>query len=246
LKATEIYIAETPSTNTLVKSYLQDRKLNDFSLVYTDHQTRGRGQMGSDWSSEKAKNIACSLYKEFNGVRIDEQFIISMIVSLSIAEALEELMVLNIRIKWPNDIYALNKKIAGVLIETTMSGTEISSAIIGVGINVNQQDFTQLPNATSLISILGKPTDRSYLLHLYLEKFVKWYEKIDKGYDFIKTAYEAKLYRKDKVSLFNAKDIGRVNGIIKGVNQKGQLLVDIDTKGLMTFNLKELQLLSSN
>lgn len=246
MKATEIYIDQTLSTNTLVKSYQQEGNLIDFTLVYTDHQTQGRGQMGSNWTSEKAKNIACSLYKEFEGVSIDQQFIISMIVSLSITEALEELKVPNIAIKWPNDIYSGSKKIAGVLIETTMSGKEISSAIIGIGINVNQTNFDELPQANSLINILGKPTDRSFLLHLILEKFSKWYHQLDRGYDFVKIAYESKLYRKDKVSLFKGESIGIANGIIKGINQKGQLLIDVDDKGLLNFNLKEVQLLSSN
>lgn len=246
MKAKEIYISETPSTNTLVKSYLQEGVLKDFTLVVTDHQTQGRGQMGSNWISEKDKNIACSLYKEFKGVSIDRQFIISMIVSLSLIEALEELKVPQITVKWPNDIYSGTKKIAGVLIETTMSGKEISSAIIGIGINVNQTNFKELPQASSLINILGKPTDRSYLVHLFLEKFSKWHLQLDRGYDFVKSAYESRLYRKDKVSLFKGDSIGVANGIIKGINQKGQLLIDVEDRGVVNFNLKEVQLLSSN
>lgn len=246
MKATEIHIDQTPSTNTLVKSYQQEGNLIDFTLVYTDHQTQGRGQMGANWTSEKAKNIACSLYKEFKGVSINQQFIISMIVSLSIVEALEDIKVPNIAVKWPNDIYSGSKKIVGILIETTMSGREISSAIIGIGINVNQTNFDDLPQANSLINILGKPTDRTYLLHLILEKFTKWYHQMDRGYEFVKKVYESKLYRKDKVSLFKGESIGTTNGIIKGINQKGQLLIDIEDKGILNFNLKEVTLLSSN
>lgn len=243
MKATEIHISETPSTNALLKSYLQDRDLSDFTLLYTDHQTKGRGQMGSIWNSQKDKNIACSIYKEFKGIHISEQFIISMSVALGITDALEELYVPKLKIKWPNDIYSSNKKIAGILIETNMSGTELSSAIIGIGINVNQQKFEGLPQASSLINCVGRPTDRSYLMHLIIEKLSKRFEKMDLSYDSIRKEYESKLYRKDKVSLFKGEQIGKVNGIIKGINEKGQLLIDIDHRGVMNFNLKEVQLL---
>lgn len=246
MKATEIHILETQSTNALLKTYLQEGNISDFSIVTTDHQTEGRGQMGSSWSSEKGKNIACSIYKEIQGIKITEQFVISMIVSIALIDALEELMVPKLKIKWPNDIYSSNHKIAGVLIETTLNGAEISSAIIGVGMNVNQKNFEGLPNASSLICILGKPVDRSYLTHLILKNFTKRYNHLDKGFDYFQKVYESKLYRKDKVSLFKGEQIGKVNGIIKGVNDKGQLRVDIDNKGELCFNLKEVQLLISS
>ena len=246
MKATEIYISETPSTNALLKSYIQDKKLKDFTVLYTDHQTQGRGQMGSSWSSAKGKNIACSVYKEFNGISISDQFIISMLVSLALIDVLEELKVPKLKVKWPNDLYSSNKKIAGVLIETTMSGTKLSSAVIGIGLNLNQKEFEGLPHASSVLNLTGKLIDRTYVLQLILEKLASRFKMIPVGFQQIKAEYESHLYRKDKVSLFKGEQIGTINGIIKGINEKGQLLIDIDQQGVLKFNLKEVELLSSN
>jgi len=246
LKATEIYISETPSTNALLKSYIQDKKLKDFTVLYTDHQTQGRGQMGSSWSSAKGKNIACSVYKEFNGISISDQFIISMLVSLALIDVLEELKVPKLKVKWPNDLYSSNKKIAGVLIETTMSGTKLSSAVIGIGLNLNQKEFEGLPHASSVLNLTGKLIDRSHVVQLIIKKLASRFKMIPVGFQQIKAEYESHLYRKDKVSLFKGEQIGTINGIIKGINEKGQLLIDIDQQGVLKFNLKEVELLSSN
>ena len=97
--------------------------------------------MGSEWVSEDNKNLTFSVFKRFERFSIDNQFCISMIVSLSIYEVLSALRLSNINIKWPNDILSCDKKIGGVLIENKLKDKQIESSIIGIGLNVNQTNF---------------------------------------------------------------------------------------------------------
>jgi BirA family biotin operon repressor/biotin-[acetyl-CoA-carboxylase] ligase len=135
------------------------------SIVWTLNQTEGRGQGNNKWESEPGQNLTFSIILYPNLLQIENQFYISKIISLAVADFIS-LFTANVSIKWPNDIYVNNKKIAGILIENIIEGPVIKQSVAGIGININQKKFTNyVPNPLSL-SLL---TDRQYDLEEMLE-----------------------------------------------------------------------------
>jgi BirA family biotin operon repressor/biotin-[acetyl-CoA-carboxylase] ligase len=151
-----IEIKETPSTNLHIKQNRSSFKHGD--CVFTHNQTAGRGQAGNSWHTESGKNMTASLLLEWYKLPIEKRFTISQMIAISILSELKTLLPnKNVQIKWPNDVLVDGKKIAGILIENNFHNKYISESIIGVGLNINQTDFsTLLPKQiTSLKSELG-------------------------------------------------------------------------------------------
>ena len=174
-----IHLSETHSTNLYLR-HLKDvnRNVEVGVVVWSDLQTSGRGQVGNKWESEHSQNLLFSFLLLPSNIDAKDQFIISQIVSLGIIDILNNLKT-GFSIKWTNDIYFEDKKIAGMLIENDMSGRQIYSSIIGIGLNVNQENFSdEIPNAISLKNILGRSFDREELLYNILEKISFYYNEI--------------------------------------------------------------------
>ena len=149
-KRLTIRLDETESTNSYLKKVVKEERPEEGTLVIADFQTGGRGQMGNSWFSSKGDNLLFSLLVYPAQVKANEQFIISRIASLAIKNTLD-LFIDDIRIKWPNDIYWQDKKIAGILIENDLQGDVIDNSVIGIGLNINQEKFpAELPNLVSL------------------------------------------------------------------------------------------------
>ena len=143
------------STNSHLKKLLNEEALEDLTVVVSKHQTNGRGRNGAVWSNKPSLNLAFSLLKRFNSLSIKDKFYLNIISSISVYELLKKFHVKELTIKWPNDIMTENKKISGILIENNVKGAKITHSIIGVGINVNQNKFRNLPNATSIFNQTG-------------------------------------------------------------------------------------------
>ncbi len=189
------YIPETTSTNELLKSISRKEDKPEGFFIYTDHQTSGKGQGINRWESKKGKNILFSTLLFPNHIQAAEQFIISQIVSVAILEVLSDIIP-NVKIKWPNDIYVEDRKIAGILIENTIQGSIINKTIIGIGLNVNQTEFTSYaPNPVSLKLITKKSSNRHKLMERIIEKILENY--YDADYEIIRMQYFNKLYRND-------------------------------------------------
>lgn len=175
----KIYAFETlDSTNTLAKS-LKD--IEHATLIITDEQFAGRGRQGRKWSSEKGKNLTFSIIVKPN-VQRGILGLLPLSAGLAVAEAIEATASLRAVCKWPNDVLIENKKVCGILCETT-SRKEGLFVIIGSGINVNQASFPdELSNiATSLSIVMNKEVDRLDLLNAVLERFEHWYNEIVEG-----------------------------------------------------------------
>ena len=129
------------------------------------------------WLSSPGKNLTFSIVLKFDDSQSQNfnQSDINDIISLTIVELLSNYGI-NARIKYPNDIYVGDKKISGILIEHSLRGEKMVNSIIGVGLNVNQQQFDiSLPNPTSMISETGsKEIDLRTLLEDLLEIFIKY------------------------------------------------------------------------
>ena len=165
------------STNSFLKNLSVNATVQDFTIVVAKQQTSGRGQMNAEWVVEGGKNLTFSVFSCFDDLPISNQKYLNFSVSLAVFEVLNDLFLPKLTIKWPNDILSVNKKLAGILIENNLKGNKISSSIIGIGINVNQQKFSKdLPNATSVKKILSKEFDLDILLN---EVLIRLKEKLD-------------------------------------------------------------------
>jgi BirA family biotin operon repressor/biotin-[acetyl-CoA-carboxylase] ligase len=177
-----MYIKSTNSTNTLLKELIVHGNPPEF--IYAGYQTAGRGQTGNGWESEADKNLLCSILLPPR----KNLFELNVLVSVAVQRLLGE----DFTIKWPNDIYWRDKKVAGILIENAIVGSEIKYSIAGIGLNVNQTEYvSNAPNPISLKQISGKEYD----IHELMQNL---YAGVQRALDEdVWTEYKAHLYRKE-------------------------------------------------
>ena len=155
-----MYIKTTHSTNTLLKELIA--KGQEPKFIYAGYQTAGRGQTGNSWESEEGKNLLCSILLPPD----KNLYFLNIAVGVAILRLLGE----DFTIKWPNDIYYGDKKVAGILVENAIIGNEVKYSIAGIGLNVNQTEFrSDAPNPVSLKQITGKEYDVDALMQRLYE-----------------------------------------------------------------------------
>ena len=195
IKFQKTHLKEIGSTNTYLQESDKDRLLPEGTIVYCDIQRSGRGQRGNSWESEPYKNLTFSLLLRPEHIPANRQFLLSEIVSLATVDVLNRYAT-GFSIKWPNDIYWHDKKIAGILIENVLSGSTFSRAIIGMGLNINQKNFySDAPNPVSLYQITGRTYKIEKILDEFTEAFGKRYtDTFTNSSDRIHKEYIAALY----------------------------------------------------
>lgn len=238
-----IELEETGSTNSYLKQLSLDGEIAEFTVVTTEGQTAGRGQRGNYWESEPGKNLTFSLLVRPVFLEAREQFRISQIVSLSIKEELDR-HATGFSIKWPNDIYWNDRKICGILIENSLSGTVISECIIGAGINLNQRRFeSPAPNPVSLVQITGREQSRREFLDGVLKRIETYYEALKTGNcEAVIGAYIRALYRRRGFHPYEDSR-GKFRAEIIGVNPDGTLLLGDEEGGVRNYAFKEVAFL---
>ncbi|MBR1935387.1 MAG: biotin--[Muribaculaceae bacterium] len=188
-----ITLDEVASTNTYVKQHIAE--LEDDSVVLTHCQTAGRGQRGNSWEAEPGKNLTFSLLLRRPAVKVQEQFRLSEAVALATVETLDAFAT-GFSIKWPNDIYHNDDKIAGVLIEQSLDGNAIDYSIVGIGLNVNQRRFvSDAPNPVSLWQITGEETALEPLLERLCARIIERCARLSDNE--LHPAYLKRLWRND-------------------------------------------------
>ncbi|MGB3775330.1 MAG: biotin--[acetyl-CoA-carboxylase] ligase [Leeuwenhoekiella sp.] len=238
-----VKVSATASTNTYLREFCRGAHCREEVLLWTDHQFAGRGQRGAFWESEPFKNLTFSVFKQVRLLSVDKQFYITMAASLAISEWLESLGLKRIRVKWPNDILAGNRKICGILIERVIKNGALEAIIIGVGLNVNQTNFKKAPRATSIQLETGFQHDLEMLIKDIHKLFDRYVNLITQGdFDQIKADYEAKLYKKNKIALFSDGEQTKFNGMIKGVSNEGELILQREDDSIATYRHKELKM----
>ena len=248
-----IWVESVDSTNNECKRRIDD--MDNLSVVSAMSQTDGRGQRGNSWASSPGENLTFSILMKFptgtqkgdlEPMHAYDQFALSAIASLSVVELLS-MHEIRAQIKWPNDIYVGDRKISGILIENTLRGEWISSSVIGIGLNVNQRNFDViLPNPTSMA--LCKPdSDHPYdtrtLLNDFMDIFNTYVERychIRGGYGRLRHLYHAQLWRKDIPTEFMDQNSCKFTGTIRGVTDKGCLLVETPEGITREFSFKEI------
>lgn len=214
------------------------------TVVRAANQTAGRGQLGSSWHSSAGENLLLSIIFYPTWLDIRGQFQLSMAVALALQD-LGKLLVpeAQFQVKWPNDLYLNGRKTAGILIQNAVSGTSLQSAIVGIGLNVNQVSFSEdAPNATSLALALGHALDLDFVAENLFACVEQRYLQLKAGQkSAIKAAYESGLWKRGVPSLFiRNSDQLEFEGVISGVTDQGLLQVETNL-GAQTFDLKELR-----
>lgn len=231
-------ISETNSTNALLWEMVRKNKLPEGFTLQADFQTAGKGQIGNSWESAAGKNLLFSMVLYPVHIAPDEQFLVSQLVSIGIKRVLDE-YTRNITVKWPNDIYWDDKKIAGILIENSLQGNKIKAVVIGIGLNVNQREFvSNAPNPVSLLQIMGKRQNRTQLLEKISKSILTLYEELDA--DKIRSEYAKSLYRKDGFYTFST-DTESFQARIETVCPDGQLVLETDKGDRKEFYFKEVK-----
>ena len=231
------------STNDYLKQLSKENKLDNFTIVIANEQTNGRGQMGSSWESDTGKNIIMSILVTDLKYSSSSIFDWNVIVALAVAKTLEEAKIPNISIKWPNDIMADSKKVGGILIENSLKQDESFDSIVGIGINVNQENFNDLPKATSL----KNKTDKTYNITEISEKIASniqaYYLLTDDMLPIFWQNYHQKLFRKEIPTVFEDHNGKRFMGIIQSVTRDGKLQLILEDDSIVHYSLKEIQML---
>jgi|SRR5690554_983420 len=232
-----------PSTNDFLKNLCIIQPTENYTVVMAENQTKGKGQRGSTWESEANNSLTFSVLTKELLTPENSIFDLNVAVSISVIEALKEFEIPKLNIKWPNDILSEEKKIAGILIENSFAGQNISS-IIGIGLNVNQTDFDNLPKASSLKNITKKEFRKEDIMHNIIEKIKKNNNLIANGKtDFLWQEYHKYLFRKDIPSVFEYPDSTKFMGIIKEVLRNGKIKISLENNQVREFDLKEIKLI---
>jgi BirA family biotin operon repressor/biotin-[acetyl-CoA-carboxylase] ligase len=231
----------TASTQAALKKMLNNVPMVPWPLIITDEQTAGRGLGKNRWASEAGKNLTFSFAWFPDFLEASDQFRISKAVSLAVCDVLQDLLPGEaIRVKWPNDIYVENRKIAGILIEHSICDRSIVYSLIGLGLNVNQMNFSaDLPNPTSLHLLTGKQFELSECLKWVCGALQDRYLQLERDARSLDADYLKRLYRRDVLSDFIYQE-KQVQARITGVNEFGQLELELADKTLITCSLKEI------
>ena len=233
------------STNNYLKKIILNEGITDYTIVTAKFQTEGKGQLGTKWESEHSKNLICSVYKKNINIKVQDQFVISALVSLALIKTLGKVNLSNSYIKWPNDIMSDNKKICGILIENIVKENYIKDTVIGIGLNVNQTIFNNLPNAASIKNLIGTTCSIDEILKDLVKNLEYYFNKLDKSsINSIFEKYEDALFRINKPSTFKNSKGEVFSGYIKGVSRLGKLSVMLEDNLVESYDLKEISILN--
>jgi BirA family biotin operon repressor/biotin-[acetyl-CoA-carboxylase] ligase len=239
-----LFFKDLPSTNSQAALLLREQEVPEGAVVHTNFQSAGRGQGGNKWESEENKNLLISIILFPSMINPTDQFLISMAVSLGICDFLDQ-YTSSISIKWPNDIYVKNDKIAGILIENSIMEDKIEYTIAGIGINLNQTAFlSDAPNPVSLAILTGKQYNLNDCLLQLTSDLDKRYKFLISGdLDLIRLDYISRLYRYKQWSRFRD-----INGLFKGrilnVSDTGRLRIEREDRTITEYAFKEIEFIA--
>lgn len=231
------------STNEFMKELSKSQVLENFTVVTAENQTKGKGQMGSKWDSEVGKNLTMSIFVKEVIFETDDIFTLNIAVALAIYKALETVNIPALSIKWPNDIMSYNYKIGGVLIENNLKSDGTIVSIIGIGLNVNQTNFADLPKASSLAIVSNKAHNKEQLLFLIIDNLKYNSTLLHADPKALWDLYSSYLFKKGVPMPFKGVDGQNFMGIIQGVSPAGTLQVLLENDNIANYSIKEVQML---
>jgi BirA family biotin operon repressor/biotin-[acetyl-CoA-carboxylase] ligase len=235
-----IFLKNLPSTNNYAAELLRREDPPDGTIISTNYQSAGRGQAENRWESEDGKNLLISILLCPDMIDPSDQFLLSIIISIGICDFILR-YIPSCNIKWPNDIYVNNDKIAGILIENTIMGGKIEKTIVGIGLNINQQKFfSDAPNPVSLSQLTGENYDITDCLKQLAYDLDKRYKQlVSEEFALLRNEYNSRLYRRN--SWFNFRDQKSIfRGRIISVTDNGRLQVEKKGGEIFEYGFKEV------
>jgi BirA family transcriptional regulator, biotin operon repressor / biotin---[acetyl-CoA-carboxylase] ligase len=233
-----VYLPICHSTNEVSAELMNTKTLPEGTVVITSHQTAGKGQRGNVWESQPGMNLTFSIILNPHFLKGSGQFSLNISISLAISDVLTSFLGKKVKIKWPNDIFFEDFKIAGILIQNFLKGETIERSVIGIGLNINQEKFSY-SQAISMKNIQEGEHNLEKILHLLLERIEIYYLRLKKGeLKTLKEDYLKALYWREEEHLFEDSKV--FSGIIKGVDEIGRLMIKTD-QGDKLFNYKEVK-----
>lgn len=236
IKAT--YLTNTTSTNDIAR----DSAYGEADIVFAEQQTSGRGQRGNAWESRPGENLTFSIVLAPVTLDASRQFMLSIAVSLAIVDTLA-VFDIEAQVKWPNDIYVGDRKIAGILIENNVMGDKLSRSIVGIGLNVNQKKFSpDLPNPTSMALETGEQFDRGAILRKFYDKLsIRYSGLISDYHTTLLRDYHERLYLFEKPHTYTLPDGSTFSGVIRSVEPTGTLIIERENGSFKGFLFKEIE-----
>lgn len=237
-------VKELSSTNDYLSQLCKDGKAKEFHTVLADSQTSGKGQRGNHWESEPGKNLTFSIVLYPTALEIKKHFCLSMLAAMSCIETLG-IYKNGFSIKWPNDIYWHDKKIGGILIENELEGGYITQSILGIGLNINQDEFrSSAPNPISLKQILGTEVNLQEILTKVIHCIIGGYRQLEANFDLMQqalhTLYVKNLYRKTGYHPYRDKE-GEFKAEFYKIEADGRLVLKDEDNNLRYYAFKEVE-----
>ena len=236
-----LFIQDLPSTNSYALDLLKKSKLPEGTILYTNYQSAGKGYSDNKWESEDGKNLLISviLYPTF--IKPEDQFLISMAISLGVCDFLMR-FIPDCSIKWPNDIWVNNDKIAGLLLESSLADNLIELTVAGIGLNINQKKFSgNAPNPVSLYHLTGESYDLPSSLEKLAADLDKRYKQLmGDNWGELKKEYVSKLYRLNEWHEFRDKN-GKFTGRVLTIGDYGRLIIERQSGEESEYSFKETE-----
>jgi len=235
-----IHYDRVSSTNSVASAMMREGKPEDGTIITASFQDSGRGQAGNTWESEPGKNLLMSVILHPAAVKPEEQFVISQFVSLAVSDLVGR-YASDVAVKWPNDIYCGNRKIAGILIEHSIIGPRLAGSVAGIGLNVNQLVFTGgAPNPVSLAMLTGSNHDLARITRELTERLDNRYRMVTGGqWRRLEEEYQRVLYRRGEWHSYTDSS-GIFRGMIESVRNDGMLMMRRDDSTVREYAFKEV------
>ena len=233
------------STNTYLRELKGGDPAYDYEVAVADFQTAGRGQKGNTWESEQGKNLLFSILAHPRNIKVRDQFYLSEAIALAVSDAVIAVIgpefAGGVSVKWSNDVYWKDFKMAGILIENTLQGDCILDTVAGVGLDVNQEVFlSDAPNPISLKNITGRVFDRDALLTDIVERFIGYMERAEQDRADVDRMYRERLYRREGYHPFRDA-AGEFEACIEGIRPDGCLMLLTSGGEHRVYEFKQVQ-----
>lgn len=240
-----MYIKQTDSTNRELWRMLDaGQELPAGFTLWAGDQTAGKGLGNTSWISQPFKNLTFSLLLKPVFLHPAKQFLLNKAIAVAIITALSEISsTIAFQIKWPNDIYFNNKKIAGTLIENRIMGQKFEACVVGVGVNINQREFSaDLPNPTSLALLSGKDYEINGVMNMIQKHIMLCYTNVKQQSNIaIHNTYLEHLLGFGRLMQFASE--GKIfYATIVDVNDYGKLILQDENGDQKEFAMKEIEL----
>lgn len=214
-----IRLASVDSTNKYAAKLISLPDWVEGTAIVAEEQYGGKGRHDRTWESEPGKNLTVSFLFKPQFLNSQQTFLLQKFTAVAVTDALQSFAGIQSQIKWPNDIYVGSKKIAGILNGTTFQGSKLTSAVIGIGINVNQENFGRF-NATSLKNELHQNFNKEALLILLCEMLEKRYFQLKRGDELLIADYHNLLFGLGEVREFSFRG-SKKEGVLQRVDNEG-------------------------